>query len=73
VGDVMKVVPKPAGMQQAFSSVDEILHYAEKLGFVGSQDELDAFLDKYYGCTILHSGKKYYLIGNRERRKQPRD
>ena len=69
----MKSVPKPAGMRQPFSSIEEIIEYAEKLGFVGSEDELDEFLDKYYGCTILHSGKEYYLIGNRERRKVPRD
>ncbi len=69
----MTVIPKPAGMKQAFSSIEEIFHYAEKLGFVGRKDELDAFLDKYYGCTILHSGNDYYLVGNRERRKHPRD
>jgi len=69
----MTGAPKPAGMRQAFSSIDEILHYAEKLGFVGSKDELDAFLDKYYGCTILQSGEEYYLIGNKERRERPRD
>ena len=60
-------------MQQAFSSIEEILEYAGKLGFVGDKDELDEFLDKYYGCTIMQSGKAYYLIGNRERRKNPRD
>ncbi len=66
---VLEPTPPPAGMQEAFTSLDDIFIYAIALGYEGDQADVGEFFDTTYGCSILYS-KEYYLVGNRERRKQ---